>query len=128
MSIWVQKLSDIFEYIIIDIVRSIATRTHGKSFDFGRTNERSLFFFLTKKEAFELGVNFGGALVSDAPLKKLLWRSPKNFDAKLIRPISSLAYFATFVLTNWVFPNFGKAVLPRTSETNQKLGMDRYEE
>ena len=127
MSIWVQKLTDIFIYIIIDFVCSIATRTYVNSLDFGRTNERS-FFFSTKKEPFELGVIFGGAFVSDALPKKLSWQSLKNFDAKLNRPISSLAYFASFVLTNWFFPNFGKAVLPPTSETNHKLGMDRYKE
>ena len=50
----------------------------------------------------------------------------KHFVAKLNCPISSLAYFASFVLTNWFFANFGFAVLPPKSKQNQKLGMDRY--
>ena len=92
-------------------------------------NERTEFiFFSKKKEAFELGVDFPSAFVSDALEKIFSWQSPKFFDAELNPPISSLAYFSSFVLTNWFFPNFIKAVLPPKSEKNRKLGMDRYKE
>ena len=66
MSIWVQKFTDIFIYIRIDISRSVATRTSDNSHEFGRSGERCLFCFSAKKEPFELGVKFPRAFVSDA--------------------------------------------------------------